>query len=383
MKIMLFVCGEGLGHTSRCVSLAQQMKASGHEVLMGAYGYSKDLIETKGLRTVEMAPEIQLVGDSGSLDLKSSVIATIKSRQFMGIGKVHRTLKDFDPDIVVSDSYYTGIFSAWMRKKPVYLMVNQSNMEEFFMGKSFFMRTLGKITKMFYSMVFRKVDGIIVPDFPMTNTICKYNLDFEERVLDSVSYSGPLVAKKYKEVHEVQLKRPHVLSTIGGFGYREPLFHKVIETARLDRNINYTLLSGPSVNPDKFTDLPENVTIMKFIEDQFPYLKASDLVIAPGGHSTMMEALSFGVPILSFPDMRHSEQENNATSLEEEGCGKRLDYSITPEKLLEHIHQLTEDDAYKEKAHYLCSLAHALNGPETITEMLGSKHMNQGPQKRS
>ncbi|NPE28106.1 glycosyltransferase [Methanococcoides sp. SA1] len=381
MKIMLFVCGEGLGHTSRCISLAQQMKTSGHEVLMGAYGYSKDLIETKGLRTTEMVPEIQLVGNSGSLDIKSSVIATIKSGQFLGIGKVHRTLKDFDPDIVVSDSYYTGIFSAWLRKKPVYLMVNQSNMEEFFMGKSIFMRSLGKVTKRFYTMVFRKVDGIIVPDFPMPNTICKYNLDFEERVLDSVFYSGPLVGKKYKEVREAELTRPHVLSTIGGFGYREPLFHKVIETARLDRNINYTLLSGPSIKPDKFTDLPENVTIMEFIDDQFPYLKASDIVIAPGGHSMMMEALSFGVPILSFPDMGHSEQENNASSLEEEGCGKRLEYSISPEKLLEHIHQLIDDDAYKDKTQYLRSLSHALNGPETITEVLGSKHMSQDSQK--
>ncbi|ABE53258.1 UDP-N-acetylglucosamine--N-acetylmuramyl-(pentapeptide) pyrophosphoryl-undecaprenol N-acetylglucosamine transferase [Methanococcoides burtonii] len=381
MKIMIFVCGEGLGHTSRCISLAQQMKTAGHEVLMGAYGYSKDLIKKKGLKTAEIIPEIQLVGDSGSLDLKSSVIATIKSGQFMGIGKIHRTLKEFKPDLVISDSYYTGIFFAWLRKKPVYLMVNQSNMEEFFMGKGILMGCLGNVTKRFYTRVFRKVDGIIIPDFPMPNTICKYNLDFEERVLNSVFYSGPLVGKKYKEVREAELTRPHVLSTIGGFGYREPLFHKVIETARLDRNINYTLLSGPSIKPDKYTDLPENVTIMEFIDEQFPYLKASDIVIAPGGHSMMMEALSFGVPILSFPDMGHIEQENNATSLEEEGCGKRLEYSISPEKLLEHIHQLIEDDAYKDKTQYLRSLSHALNGPETITEMLGSKHMNQNSQK--
>jgi uncharacterized protein (TIGR00661 family) len=255
-------------------------------------------------------------------------------------------------------------------------------MEEFFMGKSIFMSSLGKMTKRFYTMVFRKVDGIIIPDFPMPNTICKYNIDFEERVLDSVFYSGPLVGKKYKEVREAELTRPHVLSTIGGFGYREPLFHKVIETARLDRNINYTLLSGPSVDSNKFTDLPKNVTIMKFIDDQFPYLKASDVVIAPGGHSMMMEALSFGVPIVSFPDIEHSEQENNAIALEEEGCGKCLDYSISPEKLLDHIHQIIDDDVYKEKTQHLRSLSHALNGPEAITEMLGSKHMNQGSQKQ-
>ncbi|UGV40904.1 glycosyltransferase [Methanococcoides orientis] len=374
MKIMLFVCGEGLGHTSRCIPLAQQMQASGHEVIIGAYGYSRELIEKKGLKTIEIPPEIQLVGNAGSLDIKRSVIATIKSDQLLGIMRVSSQLKEFKPQVVVSDSYYTATLAAMFKKIPVHLIINQSNMEEFFYNKGKFMKVIGRITKRFYNAIFRKVDGIIIPDYPMPDTICRLNLDIEDEMEDAVFYSGPLVGKKYEEVTEADLARPHILSTVGGFGYREPIFRKVIETARMDTTISYTLLSGPSINPDDFNDLPENVTILRFIEDQFPYIKSSDLVIAPGGHSTMMEALSFGIPMLSFPDIEHNEQENNATALEEDGCGRKLDYSISPEQLLEYIQEITYKGKLIEKSRELHDLSNELDGPSAITKMLESKY---------
>jgi UDP-N-acetylglucosamine--N-acetylmuramyl-(pentapeptide) pyrophosphoryl-undecaprenol N-acetylglucosamine transferase len=69
------------------------------------------------------------------------------------------------------------------------------------------------------------------------------------------------------------------------------------------------------LNPEIFSDLPENVTIERFIDDQFPYLKASELVITTGDHSTIMEAMTFimeamtfGMPVFFIPDMNHSEQ---------------------------------------------------------------------------
>ncbi|WP_440952567.1 UDP-N-acetylglucosamine--N-acetylmuramyl-(pentapeptide) pyrophosphoryl-undecaprenol N-acetylglucosamine transferase [Methanococcoides sp. FTZ1] len=376
MRIMLFVCGEGLGHTSRCIPLAQEMQSAGHDVLIGAYGYSRELIDRKGLNTIEIPPEIQLVGNAGSLDLKASVLATVRSGELLGILKINRQLKKFDPHVVVSDSHYTATMAAMFRKKPVYLMMNQSNMEEFFYNRGAFMKAIGKGIKRFYNLIFRKVDGIIIPDYPMPDTICRMNIELEEELEDSVFYSGPLVGKKYDEVTGADLPRPHVLSTVGGFGYREPIFRKVIETARLDKTISYTLLSGPSVDPDDFTDLPENVTILRFIEDQFPFIKSSDLVIAPGGHSTMMEALSFGIPMLSFPDIDHNEQQNNATALEEDGCGKKLDYSISPEQLLEHIHEVINEGKLLEKSKELHELSDALDGPSSITKMLESMYMH-------
>jgi UDP:flavonoid glycosyltransferase YjiC (YdhE family) len=84
----------------------------------------------------------------------------------------------------------------------------------------------------------------------------------------------------------------------------------------------------------------------------------------------MMEALSFGTPILSFPDKGHSEQENNAAVIEEEGYGRMLSYSTPPEVILECIREVLEEERYGNKMERLRRLARELNGPTAIREML-------------
>lgn len=374
MKIFIFLCGEGMGHTSRCLALGQELLASGHEVYFGAYGYSKEFIERKGFKTLEIPPEIKLVGESGSLDLKKSILATLKSGNASGIFKVLNLLKETKPDFVVSDSYFTGVVGAKLRGIPVYFMVNQSNMEDFFKKGGILLRAMGRLIKHVYRYVFRAVDMIIIPDFPMPYTVCKRNLAFENRLSGNIFFSGPLVLKKSGDVKPAALQKPRVLSLIGGFGYRKPIFNKIIEVAKLDRSINYTFLSGPDLDPDVFSDLPENVTIESFIDDQFPYLKASELVIAPGGHSTIMEALSFGVPVLSFPDMNHSEQESNAIVIDSEGYGRRLAYNTPPEQILNSIRELLEDKKTHQKLERMNKMAEDLNAAYSIRKLIESNN---------
>ena len=156
MKIMIFICGEGLGHTSRCLALGKELLAAEHEIKFGAYGYSKDLIEKTGYTTQEIPSEIKLVGKAGGLDLTGSIEATLKSAQLLGGPKVLKLLRDFKPDVVVSDSYYLGTLAAMVLKLPVYLIINQSNMEEFFKNRGVPVRIIGKLTKKFYKEVFEK-----------------------------------------------------------------------------------------------------------------------------------------------------------------------------------------------------------------------------------
>lgn len=382
MKVMIFVCGEGLGHTSRCISLGREMKASGHEVHFGAYGYSKQLIESKGYITHKIPSEVTLVGKAGKLNLKRSVLATFKRGQFLGLLRLSRIIKRVRPDVVISDSYYMGILASRARKIPCYLILNQSNMEEFFIGKGISGRIVGDIIRRFYTGVFRMTEGIIVPDFPMPHTICRRNLDFSQDIWKKVIYSGPLVGKRYGEVEKLDLEKPHVLSTIGGFGYREPIFRKVIQAAQMDTAVHYTLLSGPSVNPRDFGSLPANVRMLEFIDDQFPYLASCDLIIAPGGHSTMMEAMSFGIPMLSVPDLNHSEQHNNASSIEEDSLGKMIDYSASAEDILMHVREVIQDNRYREKALKLRNLAQRLDGNKAVCRMLESKHKNMASEEK-
>ncbi|MHC1755826.1 MAG: UDP-N-acetylglucosamine--N-acetylmuramyl-(pentapeptide) pyrophosphoryl-undecaprenol N-acetylglucosamine transferase [Methanosarcina sp.] len=367
---MIFICGEGLGHTSRCLALGKEFLAAGHKIEFGAYGYSKDLVEKTGYTAQEIPSEIKLVGKAGGLDLTGSIEATLKNAQLLGGPKVLKLLKDFKPDVVVSDSYYLGTLAAMVLKIPLYLIINQSNMEEFFKDRGVPIRILGELTKKFYKEVFEKTDKIIIPDYPLPYTVCRKNLDFAPKIREKLFYSGPLVREKCEEGDIIPLGKPHIVSLIGGFGYREPIFRKVLTTAMLDPSIHYTLISGPSLDPSKFRETPKNVQLLRFVEDTYPYIKSSDAVIVPGGHSTIMEALSFGVPVLSFPDEGHSEQENNAVVIEEEGYGRMLSYSTPPEVILECIREVLEDEKYRNKVERLQRLAGELDGPKAIREML-------------
>ena len=61
MKIIILICGEGLGHTSRCLALGKEFLAAGHEVHFGAYGYSKEMVEKTGYSAHEIPSEIKLL----------------------------------------------------------------------------------------------------------------------------------------------------------------------------------------------------------------------------------------------------------------------------------------------------------------------------------
>ncbi len=235
MKTLILVCGEGLGHTSRCLALGKEFQNSRHDVYFGAYGYSKEVIEAAGNKTYEIPSEIKLVGKAGGLDFTGSIEATLKSADLLGGPKLFKLIRDISPDVIISDSYYLGTLAAFTLRIPVYLILNQSNMEEFFKNRGVSLRILGEMTKIFYKEVFEKVNKIIIPDYPLPYTVCKKNLKFDSRLQDRIVYSGPLVGEKYEDVKEIPLEKPHIISLIGGFGYREPISEKLLKLHSLTR----------------------------------------------------------------------------------------------------------------------------------------------------
>ena len=370
MKFLLFMCGEGLGHTSRCLALGKEFLTARHEVYFGAYGYSKKLVEKTGYQVYEIPPEIKLVGESGIFDIKKSIKETLKNTSPSRFRKLLRLIEELKPDIVLSDGYYTGVLAAQTKKTPVYFIGHQFNMVEFFQKQDFLMTVAGKLIKSFYNYIFRSVDGIIVPDFPPPYSVNRKNFNFKKSINNTIFFSGPLIRYKYSEVESKTLQRPNVLSTVGAFGYRATIFRNVLEAAKLDQSIYYTFISGPGIDPNQFSKIPENVEFTGFTENPFPYYKGSDLVITAGGHGTILESLSFGIPVLSFPDKKHIEQENNATVLEEEGYGKKMSYLAEPETILACIRGILEKEEYCKKTRRLRELAEELDGPATVRTFL-------------
>lgn len=370
MKILLFICGEGLGHTGRCLALGKEFLAAGHEVSFGAYGYSKKLVEKTGYVAYEISPEIKLAGETGSFDIRKSITETFRNISPSGFGRLLKLIEKLKPDVVLSDGHYTGILAAQAKKVPVYFIGHQFNMADFFQKQGFMVSMAGKLVRKFYDHIFNSVDGIIVPDYPLPYSINRRNFTLAKNVNNTIFFSGPLIRCRYREVESRAFLRPNVLSTIGAFGYRSAIFRSVLEAAKLNPNIHYTFISGPEISPENFSDVPKNVEFTGFTENPFPYYKGSDIVITAGGHGTILESLAFGLPVLSFPDEKHIEQENNASVIKEEGYGKRMSYLTRPEVILACIQEVLEEGHYYEKTRRLRELAEMLDGPAAVRKFL-------------
>ena len=213
-------------------------------------------------------------------------------------------------------------------------------------------------------------DRIFIPDYPDPHTICCRNLNPHQRLRDKSIFTGPLVRNKYSEIKDINLGRPHVLSMMGGFGYRKKAFEKVVEAAEIDPSINYTFILGPSISEKELQCLPDNIIVKQYLDDPLPFIKASDCVITSGGHSTIMECLSLGVPLLSFPDISHNEQENNASVVQDRGLGFKMSYSVKADELVDKIRLLLDDDSFREKALEYRMMSENISGSEIIRKAI-------------
>ena len=55
--------------------------------------------------------------------------------------------------------------------------------------------------------------------------------------------------------------------------------------------------------------MPNNVSIVGWCEDTYPYLKAADVAIASGGHNTVMEIGTAKIPFLCIPEDRPFDEQ--------------------------------------------------------------------------
>ena len=56
MKILFVVCGEGLGHASRCLHLGNFLQQQGHTIHFAGYGRSYDFIGQQGITNLHRNP---------------------------------------------------------------------------------------------------------------------------------------------------------------------------------------------------------------------------------------------------------------------------------------------------------------------------------------
>lgn len=354
-RILISVCGEGLGHTTRCLAIANKFKIKNkdNKILFLAYGKSKDFIEKNGYKVKETCPEIRFEGKDGKLSVLEGIKAGVtKVNPFKAVYIEYNTIKRYKPDLIFTDCKYSTAIAALLLQKDYYLITNQNT----FSPKRNDLTPMKLISYFGHkglSPFNRKAKKIIIPDLLPPNTVCDYNL----KITKNMAFSGPIIRYNIEKSYQ-PIKGDYILSLIGGYEYKSCILEELIKIGnKKNKKIkivcsNYKRLFSRLKKMVKFKE----IEIILFVINMEDLIKKSSFIVCPGGHSTLMEAISFGKPVITIPDLNHPEQEANSRKVAELGFGILLTHNKL-DKLEESIIEMENNQGYFDKASELCELA--------------------------
>lgn len=357
MRVLLIPCGIGMGHTSRTVALAQKFTENGEEVLFASYGPGYEMLNEYSDYNVIKLPTIKFYGSSGEINLKYTARKSIDAPYIFLKSIYHesRIIKEFNPDIVVSDSHYSVPITCKVLGKPCVLVSNDLSPDFKDVYKNDrTMEYLENGLQRFIKDVSRLCQSIIIPDI-------ENSWDVPPQIRDKVNYTGPILKMDTKTMDSKEKLRQRlgfgksekiVMVTVGGSEYGTKLLNLVYHAAPdldCDRII---MVTGPQIKLD--AELSSNRIIFKrYLADIMEWMKLSDLLVSLAGHTTSMEIASLGIPSMMVPIENHPEQLKNAMKMKNYGMA--------------HIENMGNLSSTKLS--------------DTINHLLETKHLNEGSLK--
>jgi len=330
-------CGIGLGHITRVYPIAQELNRRGTETVFSTYLDGLVYAKRKQLPTFEAVPINFQVKSDGTIDFKMTAATSgfsLGIRTFLRqVTKEIQFLKQFRPDVVVSDSRASSLVAAKMLKIPVVLILNQFRVEIIrrptarklsLLDRLFFF--IANIGWLFIRTAIQLVWGgsrvILIPDLPPPYTICQGNLAIPRRLNGKVKLIGPITENhtdppdeqaRIKRKLGLNPDRPLVYAAVSGPRVERGVLAKILDQVLPEIAEQFqVVLSRGEPDGERGLRMEKGVRVFGWIDNQDDFIRASDLVVSRAGHGTIMKALVYGKPLVLIPIPDHTEQYANA-----------------------------------------------------------------------
>jgi UDP-N-acetylglucosamine--N-acetylmuramyl-(pentapeptide) pyrophosphoryl-undecaprenol N-acetylglucosamine transferase len=411
--------GGGYGHISRCLALSEGMEQRAWTTAFALGGYHVKRVEDAGYRVYDLRRPFQprpLSGDGPAYmvfsDLNYQVVrdgyhtpATVRG----ALSEQLRVVRDFQPDLLVSDSWLLGGILAYLEGIPVVQIVRSATHPAAPCLIWWQEQPEGLVSpdpKPVFNPILKKIglpgiersedllwaDLYLAPSLPELDPLPQGQPD--TYYIGPLSRRRPAASETPSWLTELDPHRPVVYLTLGGGA--DPVggsdIFRIFFDALGETDLQVIASTGARLSPG---DLPEPPTNFR-LEAWTPgpeAIAASDLVIYPGGYGTTMELIRAGVPGLVIPF--HTEQESNGRRLEEAGAGRVLlpvegeprqvwkdwqagrfsllvysETGLKAPKLKELTLAMLADDRYRQNARRLQSLASDFSGPQRAVDLM-------------
>ncbi|MBT8508140.1 glycosyl transferase family 28 [Methanomicrobiaceae archaeon CYW5] len=313
MNVLFVVCGEGLGHTSRCLHTARYLEAHGFTCHFAAYDTSFRFLQRQGWQRLHRTPrEVTLAGNNGFFTLTGTLNDSkgVPVNMYRSYRMVQDLIDAEHIDLVVADTMYAAVVAARRKGVPTVFITNQNTFCTLSGESAAAWKALGRMVSSFFSLP----DAIVVPDFAPPDTISGYNLTIPDTMNGKVRFVGPMLAI---DRAAYPVSSDTVFASFGGEPFKVPLYHRLADIARRREDLSFSVFS----NADGLPPASKNFTPYGFVPDLYPHLARAKVAILHGGLTSLHESLFFGKPVVVVIDPHHPEQGNNARKIQDMGAG--------------------------------------------------------------
>ena len=316
MKILLGLCGVGLGHATRAKVVIHHLARQGHRVLVAAAGQTYPFLEllrtSEGATPFDLAP---LVGfgmhcEAGALDLRGSVELNARSLPDMLAknAEAWEVADRFTPDVVITD--FDSFAWSFARSRGLPLLSLDNGQIVRCCAIDPFVSSRDPVGFRFLS----RFNSLIVPDADHYIVTSFFFPPPRPEFASSVTLVPAILRPEVVQLlRDPPRTRDHVL-VYKTASLDDETFMNALACVPMQRFIVYGLRTEHS--------MPPNVERRAFSEAAFIRdLATARAIISNGGMSMLGEAIAFRKPVLAVPVRGQYEQEINAAYLEHLGLG--------------------------------------------------------------
>jgi UDP:flavonoid glycosyltransferase YjiC (YdhE family) len=388
-------CGIGLGHITRLHPIAEELTKRRDQIVFSTYLDGLRYARKKQLPTFAAVPLNFKVTTDGTIDFKMTAATagfSLGIRTFLKqVTREIQFLKQFKPDVVVSDSRASSLLAARLLRIPVALILNQFRVEIMRRPTN---RSLSLHDKLFFlianigwlfvrtaiGLVWGKSQVILIPDLPAPHTIALGNLAIPKRYNGKVKLIGPVIETRpgtknsqleaKRELH-FDPRRPLIYGAVSGPNIERRVLARILLRAFEEMPSRYqTVLSRGKPEGDHRARL-KRVRVFDWLENQDEYLDACDVVVARSGHGTIMKSLTYGKPMILIPIPDHTEQIGNARRAAQLHVAKVIDQrALNVHTLTSAVEDIIGSAGFREHSAEISRSAQTLNAVASACDII-------------
>jgi UDP:flavonoid glycosyltransferase YjiC (YdhE family) len=385
--VYLAPCGIGLGHITRLHPIAEELTKRGNQVVFSTYLDGLEYARKRDLPTFEAVPLNFKVTTDGTIDFKMTAATSgfsLGIRTFLKqVTREIQFIKQFRPDVVVSDSRASSLVAARLLRIPIALILNQFRIEIIRRPTHrklslhdrifFFIANIGWLfIRTAIELVWGQSQVIMIPDLPAPYTIALGNLTIPPRYNGKVKLIGPTLQQPPNPGNGRRGAKRELQ-----FDPRRPLIYGAVSGPSVERNIlARTLLRVFEQMPTRFQKVlsrgkPDGdhraraikgVRVFEWLDNQDDYINACDVVVSRAGHGTIMKSLAYGKPMVLIPIPDHTEQIGNAQRAAQMHVAIVIDQKgLNRDTLTSAVEEIIASDSFRRSSAEISRGARTLN----------------------